>query len=155
MNGRVGRVLELLQQQELLGIFSRQLVGLLDRPLHALGRLGEHQLGTEGLEHLAPLQAHGGRHGEDQLVAAGGGDEGEADAGVAGGGLHQGHARLEPAGGFRVPDHAGADAALHGIGGVAAFDLGENGHASRPQVVDAHQRGIADGLRVVCVDSTH
>ncbi|MCY1422901.1 hypothetical protein D9M71_386000 [compost metagenome] len=152
---RVGRVLELLQQQVLPGVGGHQLVGLLDGAFHALGRLGQHQFGAQGFEHLAPLQAHGRRHGEDQLVATGGGDEGQADAGVAGGGLYQGHARLEAAGGFGIPDHAGADAALHRIGGVAALDLGEDGHTVRPQVVDAHQGRVADGLRVVGEDAAH
>lgn len=36
--------------------------------LHALGGVGEHELGAEGAQQDAPLQRHGRRHGQDLLT---------------------------------------------------------------------------------------
>ena len=64
-----------------------------------------------------------------------------------------GHAGPQCAAFLGVPDHGGADAALHRVGRVAALDLGENRRrAARIQPVDAHQRRAADGLGVVVID---
>jgi hypothetical protein len=49
----------------------------------------------------------------------------------------------------------GADPALHRITRIAPLDLGQNGHPSRPQTVDANQRGVADGFGVVGEDVAH
>ncbi|MCY1426513.1 hypothetical protein D9M71_423350 [compost metagenome] len=155
VDGRVGRVVELLRHEVFGRIAGDDFLGPGDRALHALGRLGEHQFGAEGLEHLAPLQAHGCGHGEDQLVATRRGDEGQADAGIARGRLDNGHARLEPAAAFRVPDHVRADPAFDRITRVTPFGLGQNGHAARGDAVDLHQRRIADGMRVVSKDTAH
>ena len=55
-------------------------------------------------EHAA-LHGHGLGHGQNDLVALGGGDEGEGDAGVAGGRLDDDHAGLEAAVFFAGFDH--------------------------------------------------
>ena len=58
------------------------------------------------LQHLAPLDRHRFRHGQDQPVAFGGGDEGQADAGIARGRLDQGRlARRDAAGLLGGLDH--------------------------------------------------
>ena len=70
-----------------LGFAVQQFLRLGDGAVHALFAGREDDLGPEGLEQPAPLQAHGLGHGDDQLVAAGGTGEGQADAGVAAGRL--------------------------------------------------------------------
>lgn len=50
---------------------------------------GTHQIGAECTQEDAALKRHGGRHGEDQLVALGSSHEGKGNARVAAGGLDQ------------------------------------------------------------------
>ena len=69
------------------GVVFDQLLGLVDGAVHALLARRQHDLGAERLEQPAAFQAHGLGHGHDQLVAAGGAGEGQADAGVAAGRL--------------------------------------------------------------------
>src|SRR5690606_7110588 len=102
-----------------------------------------------------PLQTHGGGHGQYQPVTPSGGDESQTDAGVARGGLDYGHAGLEQATGFRVPDHVGADPALDRVGRIAPLDLGQNGDALGAEPVDANQGSITDGLGVARENMTH
>src|ERR1035441_7888088 len=81
-------------------------------------------------------------------MPARGGHKGERDPRVAAGGLHQFPAG-EQAALFGVPHHGRADAALHTVGGVAPFDLGQNrGLAAIGDPVQAHQRGAAESLTV-------
>ncbi|MNN30090.1 hypothetical protein D3C81_1437270 [compost metagenome] len=155
MDRRVGRVLELAWLEVLGWVGVDDFVGLLDRALHALGRLGQHQLGAQRLEHLASLQAHRGRHGQHQLVTTRRGDKSQADAGVAGGRFDDGHARLELAAALGVPDHVRADPAFDRVAWVAPFDLGQDGYPARGDAVDLHQRRVTDGMGVVCVDTAH
>ncbi|MGC4001167.1 MAG: hypothetical protein QM767_28385 [Anaeromyxobacter sp.] len=69
----VGGVLELLRQPVLLRIAGDDLLRLGDGALHALGALGQDQFRAEGLEHAPAFQRHGLGHGEDDAVAARGG----------------------------------------------------------------------------------
>ena len=69
------------------GVAGDDLLGLRDGARHALGAGREHELRAEDGEQLPALDGHGLGHGEDELVALGGADEGEADARVAAGGL--------------------------------------------------------------------
>jgi hypothetical protein len=155
----VGRVLELLRHPILDGIAVDDLLRLGDRPLHALGTLGEDELGAKRLEHAAALERHRLGHGQDDRVAARRRDERERDAGVSARGLHDG--LCARAGGedpllLRVPNHGGADAALHGVGRVSALDLRDDvcakalGHA-----VQANERRVTDAEAVVVVDAGH
>ena len=100
-------------------------------PLMPFGALGQHELGAESDEQLAPLDAHRLRHGQGERDAARGGDEGERDAGVAAGRLDELLARPEQAALLGVPDHRRADAALDRIGGIAPLDLGQNRRRAR------------------------
>ena len=86
VNLRVGRVLELLRHEGVRRILD-QLLGLGDGALHALLGRRQHDLGPERLEQPPPFQAHALGHGHDQLVAARGTGERQADAGVAAGRL--------------------------------------------------------------------
>ncbi|MDT4862919.1 hypothetical protein FQZ97_976000 [compost metagenome] len=89
------------------------------------------------------------------MITASRGDEGQADAGIARGRLDDAHAGLEQAALLGIPDHAGTDPALHRISRVTSFDLGQYGDARRAEAVDLDQRGVADGLCVVCEDAAH
>ena len=132
------------------------LFSLGDRPFHPFGAGGEDEVGAEGSQHSPPLDAHGFRHGQGQLVAAGGSHVGQGDAGIAAGRLDDLHARLENAPLFGIPDHVGADAAFDRVGRVAGFDLGKDGRfCALGYPVESDQRGVADRLRIVCIDSAH
>ena len=102
------------------------LLGLLDRTPHALGRRREDQLRPKGLEHLAPLQAHGFRHGQEQPVAPGCCHKGQGDARVAAGGLDDERLRADLAGPLGRLDHRQADAVLDGGQRVVALHLGQD-----------------------------
>ena len=130
VNGRVGRVVELLQDVA-VGRLFQDLVGLGDGALHAVGAGGEHDLRAVGEQRHAPLQAHGLRHGEDDLVALDRGHKRQRDAGVAAGGLNQhGLAGRDFAGLLGGVDHGEADAVFHARCGVLAFQLGDHGAGS-------------------------
>ena len=58
---RVGGVLELLRDHR-AGRRGGDLLRLGDGAAHALGALGQHELGAEDAQHLAPLDAHRLRH---------------------------------------------------------------------------------------------
>ena len=83
---RVGRVVELAGDPRVRRRVGDLLRGV-DRALHALGLVGEHELGTERLEQLAPLDRHRLGHRENDLVASRRADQRERDAGVAARGL--------------------------------------------------------------------
>ena len=91
------------------------------------GARGQDQVGAEGGQHAAALDAHGFGHGQGELVAARRRDVGQRDAGIAAGRLDDLHARLEHAALLGIPDHGGADAALDRVGRVAPLDLGQDG----------------------------
>ena len=57
---------------------------------------------------------------------------------------------------FSVPDHVGADPALHAVGGIAAFDLRQNGGFTVfGDVIQFHQRVLPNGEAVVVVNARH
>ncbi len=152
----IRRVFELVHQNVALGVGGRHLFGFGDGAGHPLGPGGEDQVGAEGLEDLAPLEAHRVGHGQGNGNAAGGGDEGEGDAGVAAGRLDDLLAGGEQPLFLGVPDHGGADAAFYRVGGIASLDLGEDGGpAFGSEAVEADQRSPADGQGVVGKDATH
>src|SRR3954454_18467754 len=64
VNGRIGRVAELVRchRGRMLG---QDLGGLGDGTLHPLLARCQHDLGTQELQHLAPLDRHRLRHGQD------------------------------------------------------------------------------------------
>jgi hypothetical protein len=107
-----------------------ELLGLGDGAGHAVLPGGEHDPGAIGGGEPAPLDAHGLGHGEDHLVAAGGGDHREAHPGVAARGLDDGAPRDERARGFRGVDHGTGDAVLDRAAGVGGLVLAEDGRPS-------------------------
>ena len=126
MGGGVGGVHELAGDKGVRDLL-RQLVGLGDGPLHALGPLGEHQLRPVGLHELAALHAHGLRHDDDDPIPPGGRHGGEADARIARGGFDDDGAGLQQALFLRVVDHGLGHPVLHGPGGVEVFQFHQDG----------------------------
>src|SRR5450631_118276 len=95
MDGRIGRVLELLRH-EAVGYLLQELLGAGDRAGDALLARRELEPGAQEAQHLAPLDRHRIGHGADHLVAARGVHEGKAAAGMARGRLDDGaDARLD------------------------------------------------------------
>jgi len=148
VNLGVGGILELLRH-EVLGVL-RHLLGPGHCAPHPFGCRREHEVGTEPLEQLPPLDRHRLRHQERERIALRGTDEGQRDPGVATGRLDDVLAGLEPAGAFGVPDHRRADAALDAVGGIAAFDFGKNSCVQAAgEAVDLDERRPADGVDVI------
>src|SRR6185369_3185689 len=136
----IGRIFKLLRQE----VFVR------------FGTGGQDQIGAKRCQYAAPLDAHGFRHGQGQLVATGGGHVSKSDAGVAGGRFDDLDARPQNTALLGVPDHVGSDAALDRIGGVAPLDFCQDGGFwTADNMIQFHQGGIADRLRVVRVKFTH
>jgi hypothetical protein len=122
---RVGGVLELLGHHRARGGLD-DLLGAGDGAAHALLGRGQLQLGAEQQQHLAALDRHALGHDQDQLVALGGGHEGQGDAGVA----EVGSTITPP--GFNRPlassrlDHRHADAVLDRSDRVEELQLGHD-----------------------------
>src|SRR6478736_5226558 len=152
---RVGLVGELAGEDRARALRD-DLVRAVDGALHALGRRGEDQLGAVRAEQRAALLRHGLRHGEHDVVAAGRADERERDARVARGRLHDRAAGPQLARALRRVDDRDADAVLHRAGGVVELELADDRRVDAlGQLVDPHQRGVADELRRVVVDACH
>ena len=122
----VVRVGKLLQND---GIGSRlgQRLGLGHCPVHALVGGRQHHGGAQCLEQHAALEGHGGGHGQDELVAFGGGHHGQADARVARRGLDERRcAGLDQALLLCLLDHALANAVLDRVARLHRLELEQN-----------------------------
>src|SRR5262249_24448638 len=82
----VGGVLKVLRDEGLV-VLLEKFFGLVHRAAHAVGGGGEDDLGAQGFKESAAFERHGFGHGEDELVAFGGADKSQRNAGVAAGGL--------------------------------------------------------------------
>ena len=154
---RVGGVAELVGD-EAAGQLPGQLLGLVHRPLHALGPGGEDQLRPVGGQHGPALGAHGVGHGEDHPVAPGGRHTGQTDARIAGGGLDDDPAGLQEPLLLRVQDHGQAHPVLGGAGGIQIFQLGQ--HPGLKLVLGAvavqlQQGGVADQFFQIVRNGRH
>ena len=146
VDGRVGRVLELLGHEE-VALTLGDLLGLGDGPTHAVGTRGEDQLGAVAPQQHPSLLAHGLRHGEDAPVATGGAHHGQGDAGVATGRLDHGRARSEQPGFLGGIDHGHGDPVLHAARRVEELEFGHDRCPGVvPDVAETHERGPADQL---------
>jgi hypothetical protein len=152
MDFGIGRVLKLLGHESIRR-FRHQGVGLGDRAFHPFGGGGEDQLGAEEGQEGAAFQRHAFRHGEDELVALGCGDESQGNAGVAGGGLDDDRVLVDLAGFFARLDHGQADAVFHAAEGIEEFALEQDGRAGALRdAVQLDERRAADGLENAIVD---
>jgi hypothetical protein len=123
---------------------------------HALVRVGEDEFGAVRLEQGAALLRHRGGHREHHLVAAGGADERQGDAGVAARRLDDGAARLQLAGLLGRLDQGVAETVLHRRAGVVELELDEDlGVETLGQCVETHQRRLTERGGDVGVDAGH
>ncbi|OIQ71174.1 hypothetical protein GALL_472130 [mine drainage metagenome] len=142
----VGGVVE-LPHQEVGRIARGQHLGLLHSALHAQAPGGEDQFGAIGLQQGSALLGHGVRHHQGGGITLGRGHEGQPHARVAAGGLDHRLAGLELAGLLGRLDDPQRQAVLDRAQGIEGLDLDPEVHTGRPQAVDAHHRGAADGLQ--------
>ena len=114
-------------------------------PVHALLARRQHDLGAERLEQPAAFELMRLGHGDDQLVAAGGAGERQADAGVAAGRLDDGGVLVDLAVALGGVDHGHADAVLDRPERVEVLQLGDDGRLGvADDAAQADQRRVAD-----------
>jgi hypothetical protein len=105
------------------------------------------RLGAQDQQHLAPLQRHALGHDQDQLVALGGGHEGQRDAGVAAGRLDDHAAGLQAPLASRYSIIATPMRSFTEAERVEELQLGDHlalGLQRGGQARQAHQRRVAD-----------
>jgi hypothetical protein len=149
----VGRIAELVDEVGVLHLVGEAPGEVLVILRVALGdvRAGQHHLGAHGLEVGNLLAAHLVRDHQDQAVALLGRHQGEAEPGVARRALDQRRARPDLAGPLRVLDHFQADAVLDRAARILALQLDEKFAGSRVEVIDAHDRRVADQFQDILV----
>ncbi len=145
----VGLVGELAGEEP--AVFGGELFGFFDHAGTACGAGGDDDSGSEEAHELAALDGEGFGHGDDEGIAFGGADHGEADAGVAAGGFDYGLAGFEGALLFGVFDDSEGEAVFDGAEGVEGFDFYVEVDAFGGEVVDADGGGVADGAQDVVV----
>ena len=126
MDGGVRRIRELAGNERVRDLFG-QLGCAGDGALHALAAVGQHQLGAVCLHKVATLDRHGFGHGDDDAVAAGGGQRAQADAGVAGGRLDDDGVSIQLALGLGLVEHRLRDTVLHRTCRVEQLHLAHDG----------------------------
>ena len=138
----VGVGLELMGEEPAVGL--GELLGLLDHAEALLRLRREHDLGPEHAHELAPLDREGLDHGDDQRIALGGADHGEADAGVAARRLDHGLAGLELTLALGLLDDVEGEPVLDRGRRIEELALHEHPHVRRREPVDLHDRRVAD-----------
>ena len=142
----VGGVGELVGQEDVR--LARHRARRLDRLAHPAERLGDVDARAVQPQQALALAAHPLRQREHELIALGGADERERDAGVAAGRLDdRGASRLDPPFGLGRLDHRDADAVLDAAAGVEGLELGEQLHAVlRRAVPSSMRRKLTSGV---------
>ena len=107
-----------LSGDEAAGNLRRQFLCLRDGALHSLRSLCEHDLCAVGFQDVPALHAHRLGHCQNDPVALGGGNGGEADARVAGGRLNDHRTLFQESLLFRVFDHGLGDPVLDASRGI-------------------------------------
>ena len=130
-----------------------KLLRLRNRPLHAVDAWREDDLGAIRGGKLPTLNAHGVGHGQHQMVAAGGGDKRQPDAGVAAGRLDDGATRQKKTALLSVVNHRQRNPVLHAAARIEVLDLGQNTGATLvkpmvskmlPKIFDMIDKRLAD-----------
>ncbi len=149
----IGQVLELHRHPGIWNLLH-QLLGLPDRPNHAVRGRCEHQLCPIREEQDAPFQTHALRHGENQAVTARGRDPGERNAGIAAGWFDDGGlAGCDQSSGFRVEDHGDANAVFDREAGRECLQLAQQPAGRvRRKAIEPDERGVPDQLGCVVGD---
>src|SRR5690606_17191723 len=114
---------------------------------HAVGTLGgrrQDHLGAEETHQLPALDREALRHGDDERIALGGADHGEADAGVAARRFDPGLSGLQFTGPLGCLDDAQRQPILDRTEGIERFDLDVEVDPGRRQPVDPDYWRVAD-----------
>ena len=152
---RVGGIIELLWNPGIFGL-GRQLFSHRNGPLHALGRGCQNQFGAQHSQQSASLNTHALGHGKDELVALGGSDKGQRNAGIAAGGLNNDGVLRKCAISLGGLDHRHADAILHAGKRVKEFAFNQHaGIEAFGHFVQADQGRVADGLHNGVINFRH
>ena len=142
VNGGVGGVFKLLGDKRAGQVFG-ECFGPGDGAFHSFGGGGEFEFCAQQGKESAALEAHALGHGEDELVAFGGGDESEGDAGVAGGGLDDGGLGRDFALFFRGLYHGGADTVFDTAEGIKEFAFeGDGGGETSGDALKFYEGGL-------------
>src|SRR4026209_2357873 len=102
-------------------------------------------------QHLAPLVAKAFRHRHDQRITLLGTDHREANARVAARRFDYSLTGLERPTPLGLLDHRPGHTVLDRAHGIEGFDLHVHVGARRRQLVEPHQRGVADRFEDICV----
>mmetsp|Transcript_18412 Transcript_18412/g.46646 ORF Transcript_18412/g.46646 Transcript_18412/m.46646 type:complete len:218 (-) Transcript_18412:163-816(-) len=149
----IGLVVELVGQ-EVVRVGSHQRLGVSSQAWEALGRRRQVYLSSElTTDGVALLEGRQLWHDDDALVAFRGADHGQPDASVAARVLYHSATRLQLALGLSCLDHALGDAVLYRSSRVLHLHLAQyrraiGAHFLRQRALQAHQRGVADCLKV-------
>jgi len=111
----------------------------------AIAPVGQNKARSERRHHLPALNAHRFRHDQRYLVAAGCADKRQRNTRITAGRLDDFHAGLEHPPLLGIPDHRGAYAAFHRIGGIPSFNFRERQHLTARHFAKLHQRRVANG----------
>ena len=140
-----------LERRTLLAMLGAKLV-LTPGSEGMKGAIARAEHGEQG----APFERHRLRHGENDLVALGGGDKCQRDARVAAGRLDDDGVLLQDAALFGVFNHRHADAVLDAAERVEELALEEDrGRQAGGDLVEPDQRGATDSFDDVVVNASH
>ena len=143
---RVAVVPVLVEHQVVVGVFLDHLLGHDDAAVGAQGAVRVDDLRAVGFQEMGAFHGDVLRHHHLDLVALEAADHCQGDAGVARGGLQDGPVGRNLAVGLCPLDHFEPDAVLDAAGGILALKLGVDADLGiRTEVLQFHQRGIADG----------
>jgi hypothetical protein len=144
---RIGWVRELVGAKAVGAIGGDPARGL-DGLIHTAKRLDHRHLSAVDAQQPGSLATHPLGHGQHQLIALGGADEGERDAGVARGRLDdRGSPGLDPSLPLGGLDHGHADPVLDRAGGVVDLELADElGAALGGESGEAHERRVPRAL---------
>ena len=126
MHLRVGRIDKLSENNRILNR-TLQLLCLRNGTLHALCAVREDNLCAVCLDQISALDAHGFRHGQNDMIALCRADCRKSDAGIAAGRLNNRCARLEHTGSLCIRNHCICNAILDASCRVEIFQLCQNG----------------------------
>ncbi len=147
VGGDVVLVVELIDEEVLVGVFPHDGIGFLDGAVGPEGSGREPQLRAEGLEDLLALLAGRLGQGEAQAVALGGGHHGKPDSRVAARRFEDDLVVRELAALLGPLDHVEGRPVLHGPSRVEALELRVDLHILvGVEFADLDERRVADGL---------
>ena len=122
---------------------------------HSTLGVGKDQFRTKGTNKDAALEAHRGRHDNDNLVTACCTDHRECNAGISRGGFDNSPARLEFPGCFCGINNGTSNTILDGRSRVESLDFRDDFRATFVQAVNSNQGSATDEVGDICCDVGH